>query len=215
MRPGRHLLSETPTKVYNSIEKWGKSWRQKPLPNFAYRYRDLKWEELFFSFSKHWRPLKTLLLPFSALATSADVDQLLLILCLIHSAHKNQPRLSHFYPTFPNSLPPTASNRAPKTIRTWTLWKLRRMLQTFQYMWAASPTSQVSAAKSWGKEWHFHIVTFCTTGSESREDKEMSGDFYSSALAIIEQESCMSRSWRPTYTTCKSSQGWSWVFHAF
>lgn len=26
----------------------------------------------------------------------------------------------------------------------------------------------------------------------------MSGDFYGTALAIIEQESCVSRSWRPT-----------------
>lgn len=42
------------------------------------------------------------------------------------------------------------------------------------------------------------LVTFCTTGSKSREDKEMSRGFYGSTMPVTEQESWMSWSCRPT-----------------
>lgn len=138
---------------------------------------------------KHWRHLKTLLFP-SILATSAEA-----FLCLTHSARKNQPQLSCFCPTLPKPLPPRLP-AVPPGLQEPEPWESRgRMLQK---LWAAASISQLSAAKSQGKEWHFQIVTFCTSESESKEDKEMSGDWYGPPLPIIEQESCMSQSMRST-----------------
>lgn len=95
----------------------------------------------------------------------------------------------------PQALPPRPP-AVPPGLQEPEPWESRgRMLQK---LWAAASISQLSAAKSQGKEWHFQIVTFCTSESESKEDKEMSGDWYGPPLPIIEQESCMSQSMRST-----------------
>lgn len=123
----------------------------------------------------------------------------LIILCLYSFCAKNQLQLSHFYSPPPPSPTPFSwgfSNRAPKNsslMKVEEAWsKLLRacgvlLLQARSQLQNPEERRDIPT-----------LVTFCTTGSKSREDKEMSRGFYGSTMPVTEQESWMSWSCRPT-----------------